>query len=323
MKTLAAIASVLAACGYHASFEDCVIRCTSNECPNGYTCTGGVCSATGVCGGGPNADADNTSDSTASSDVGCAGDMDCDGMPDATDNCPTIANADQHDEDGDGIGDKCDKCPAFADNADPDTDGDGVGDACDPHPNMPGDKLWLFEGFQGGIPNGWTATPATGWLAMGDDVVATTANGGGTASLTFAEPINVHWTASTAFTVTQLVNGSTGKYTALGVAAGEVQCALFNDICNGCGGERQLQIRDGNILASSTYYLSAGEAYVTQIGKLDTSFACAGSTADLGTSAPTISASVSTTSTLAGIGLTNGGASGAAQFHWVMLVTSP
>ena len=35
-------------------------------------------------------------------------DGDCDGVPDSSDNCPLIANADQQDTDGDGIGDACD-----------------------------------------------------------------------------------------------------------------------------------------------------------------------------------------------------------------------
>jgi hypothetical protein len=37
-------------------------------------------------------------------------DADGDGVPDATDNCPTIANTDQADADGDGVGDVCDNC---------------------------------------------------------------------------------------------------------------------------------------------------------------------------------------------------------------------
>lgn len=78
-------------------------------------------------------------------------DSDDDGIPDACDNCPTIANNDQSDSDGDGIGDVCDDCPnvnsgldsdgdCVADDVDncpltfnpdqEDIDGDGLGDSC-------------------------------------------------------------------------------------------------------------------------------------------------------------------------------------------------
>jgi len=42
------------------------------------------------------------------------GDLDRDGVPLATDNCPSVANADQSDRDGDGRGDVCDPCPDAA-----------------------------------------------------------------------------------------------------------------------------------------------------------------------------------------------------------------
>ena len=81
-------------------------------------------------------------------------DADNDGVPDASDNCPAVANADQADADHDGVGDACDtpddpppppapdadgdgvpdasdNCPAVANADQADADHDGVGDACD------------------------------------------------------------------------------------------------------------------------------------------------------------------------------------------------
>ena len=43
-------------------------------------------------------------------------DQDGDGVPDAQDNCPTVANPEQQDSDGDGIGDACDPDPTTPDN---------------------------------------------------------------------------------------------------------------------------------------------------------------------------------------------------------------
>src|SRR5213593_2293566 len=59
-------------------------------------------------------------------------DTDGDGIPDATDNCPTVADPDQADRDGDGVGDACDDCPDAPDPAQLDTNHDGIGDACEP-----------------------------------------------------------------------------------------------------------------------------------------------------------------------------------------------
>lgn len=89
-----------------------------------------------------------------------ANDSDGDGVPDTTDNCPTLANADQRDHDGDGKGDVCDKCPHLASTTDPDADGDGVGDACDPRPITAGDARALWEGF-------YDASSIAGWTTNG------------------------------------------------------------------------------------------------------------------------------------------------------------
>ncbi len=62
-------------------------------------------------------------------------DQDNDGIPDASDNCPTVANENQQDSDGDGVGDACDNCPNEPNADQADSDGDGVGDVCDNCPD--------------------------------------------------------------------------------------------------------------------------------------------------------------------------------------------
>lgn len=71
-------------------------------------------------------------------------DADADGVPDASDNCPAVANADQANSDGDGLGNACDpdndndgiadasdNCALTANPDQADSDGDGAGDVCD------------------------------------------------------------------------------------------------------------------------------------------------------------------------------------------------
>lgn len=95
------------------------------------------------------------------------GDSDSDGIGDNEDNCPVIANADQHDEDGDGVGDACDNCPHIVNaNQENTGDSDQVGDACDPDPNGP-NRIVAFYSFQGGaFPSEWS--PRGSWTLSGD-----------------------------------------------------------------------------------------------------------------------------------------------------------
>ena len=58
-------------------------------------------------------------------------DADADGVPDASDNCSLIANANQADSDADSLGDACDNCPLVKNTDQLDSDGDKIGDACD------------------------------------------------------------------------------------------------------------------------------------------------------------------------------------------------
>ena len=122
-------------------------------------------------GSPPSSSTDDATGDGVVTDVSMMSDGDHDGIVDSADNCPAVANPDQHDEDGDGVGDVCDPCPQIA-NATTDSDGDGVADACDPHPQVAGDHLVAFDAFAtaGALPPGWTAKAgaATNWTVSGD-----------------------------------------------------------------------------------------------------------------------------------------------------------
>ncbi len=135
----ALVVVVLAGC--YAS-HDLVGSACDTTCPDQLVCVNRTCQPAGT------AVADAAIDAVAGRDT------DGDGVPDAIDNCPMIANADQHDEDADGLGDACDPCPYLPGNAD-DSDGDGVGDACDPEPDIAEQKWLLFETFAHTAPE-WT-----------------------------------------------------------------------------------------------------------------------------------------------------------------------
>lgn len=91
-----------------------------------------------------NADVKRVSASNAQNNTAYVpADSDSDSIPDARDNCVSIANSDQRDVDGNGLGDTCqdfdsdgvynarDNCPEVPNSRQADEDGDGVGNECD------------------------------------------------------------------------------------------------------------------------------------------------------------------------------------------------
>jgi len=124
-----------------------------SACPEPQVCVDHVCRAPGY--SMPDAPAD-----------GSIVDSDGDGVPDSVDDCPSIANRDQHDEDADAIGDACDPCPHLA-GAAADVDADGVGDACDPQPTLARQRLKFFDPFVSALPQ-WD--PASGLAVVGDQL---------------------------------------------------------------------------------------------------------------------------------------------------------
>ena len=104
------------------------------DCASGLFCDDGACARDhGVCASADDCPAGSTCESMPA--VVTSADGDHDGTPDALDNCPAVANADQADLDGDDVGDACDLQTCgnglreFGEGCD---DGDAVsGDGCD------------------------------------------------------------------------------------------------------------------------------------------------------------------------------------------------
>lgn len=152
--------------------------CGENDaCPGGLVCVVGTCERPGgVADDAPPGDAsidDPPVDAApdAMEPDGPPSDLDGDGTANASDNCPSMANADQHDEDADTIGDVCDNCPHIANTNQANVmDNDTVGDVCDPNVTTDGDSIARFLPMHV-APSMVTTTGA--WTQMGDAFVHT------------------------------------------------------------------------------------------------------------------------------------------------------
>ncbi len=172
---------------------------------------------------GVTADDDTTSDATTPDGPVDPLDQDGDGVLDADDNCPDVANPDQHDWDTDKIGDACDKCPQVLDTADPDSDLDGVGDACDPNPTAAVDTRVSWNGFfDASEIADWTVRAGT-WDVTGGELVQS--SGGGTATIAMPGTVTGAIYVETGYTATNLDSTSDSEIgTCSGVASGQTYC---------------------------------------------------------------------------------------------------
>jgi hypothetical protein len=166
-------------------------------------------------------DGDGTNDA-------CDDDRDGDGIANASDNCPSAANADQSDSNGNGVGDACESAAAPGD-----TDGDGIADASDNCPTTANAEQLDSDGDGAGDAcDECSADPAkTAPGVCGCGVADTDANSNGVAdceeniTLTVrvrlgGEPVPgavVLVTHAPCFSGTEVCNGPTGP-------TGEVQC---------------------------------------------------------------------------------------------------
>jgi hypothetical protein len=198
-------------------------------------------------------------------------DTDGDGVPDATDNCPTIANADQADEDQDGKGDVCDNCPHIANATQADGDGDGVGDPCDPNPGTAGDHIVLFLPFN-------NASEVAGWSQAGTntDFVIT----GGQLEQQGDSDLAIFWnnsiSAKRAWVTTHVNYITLGSHQFRGVALmTEFQRPPSFGTGAGCGEMRDNQINGDTAFFTWTTFDGSGFLNHVQTGITATSAAVA------------------------------------------------
>jgi len=105
-------------------------------------------------------------------------DTDGDGVPDDSDNCPTVVNADQVDADSDGVGNACDNCPSVANADQADTDGDAIGDVCETLDLAVGDghlqgRIYVYYDVRNADPFGQEPDAILDYAGSGIDDVRT------------------------------------------------------------------------------------------------------------------------------------------------------
>jgi hypothetical protein len=277
------------------------------RCPSGQLCVmrggGFVCDTEGGGGGDGSIGGDGGGD-----------DADGDGVPDATDNCPALANPGQADEDGDGLGDACDPCPPFAGGGD--SDGDGVGDACDPNPQQIGDKLVFFEGFGGALPASWSATGA--WTTGGGEL-RITVGANELATLVVPQPSTDHITLSTVATITSLASTSGGS---IGIVDRFTTAATAGVHCGGgrtgtTGLFGLIDAASGNFLDSAPHAFAAGTVYRLELHRGGNDYQCRNTDPNGGTQ--TTTANAAPNGSLIGFRVRTA----ISRFPWLMVVESP
>lgn len=172
------------------------------------------------------------------------GDVDGDGLINKSDFCNQKPGG-QFDEDGDGLGDDCDPCPIARPPAKAEADGDGVDSPCDPDPTLPGNKIILFEGFNGALPASWTKEGS--WEVRGGEAVFKAADATTTATLT--APIlssSAHLGVQASYRIDR-VDAAASQNTAGVVSVTRLQVASYTTACSGSriGGMDSLDVTTG------------------------------------------------------------------------------
>jgi hypothetical protein len=99
-------------------------------------------------------------------------DADYDGVPDSTDNCPRMPNADQRDDDSDSVGNPCDTCSDGTAGSPVGPDGCRTDQSCPCHASMTG-VVWEDQGaYLRCVAHSLRVLRRTGQMSRGDAIKA-------------------------------------------------------------------------------------------------------------------------------------------------------